>query len=490
VVERRQVERLMRELQAGKSLGEAALRAGMSEGTARRYRDGAPIRGQREGRQYRTRGNPFETVWPEITAMLEQSPGLEAKTIFELLESRSDLDLQPGQLRTLQRHIRAWRRSQCLEKEVMFPQEHRPGEAAQSDFTSMNDLGVTLGGERFEHLCYHFVLPYSNWEWVMVCFAESFETLTEGFQRAVADLGGVPQKSRTDNLSAATHKLRDSGRDFNEQYRQFLSYYGCKPDRNTPGRGHENGDVEQGHHRFKRAVEQALLVRSSREFADRASYEAFLARIVAARNAKRTVRLGEERRLLRPLPAVALESFRRVSVRVTAFSTVHIAGNTYSVPSHLIREQVEARLAAESIELWFGDKRIAVMERLRGKGNHAVDYRHLIWSLMRKPGAFARYRYRDALFPSLAFRQAFDALEARLGGRADVEYVRILHLAASSGETVVEQILEPLVRDGTLESYVQVRELAAPRAITVPESTVIGPDLSVYDMLAVAEVNA
>lgn len=480
----------MKELQSGRTLEDAAVRAGMSEVTARRYRDGAPIRGQREGRQYRTRGNPFAAVWPEITAMLEQGPGLEAKTIFELLESRSDLDLQPGQLRTLQRHIRAWRRATCQEKEVMFPQEHRPGEAAQSDFTSMNDLGVTLGGEAFEHLCYHFVLPYSNWEWAMVCFAESFETLTEGFQRAVTDLGGVPQKSRTDNLSAATHKLRESGRDFNERYQQFLSYYGCKPDRNTPGRGHENGDVEQGHHRFKSAVEQALLVRQSRDFADRARYEAFLATIVAARNAKRLVRLGEERRALRPLPAVALESFRRMSVRVTRFSTVHIAANTYSVPSRWIGEQVEARLAAESIEIWHGGARIAVMERLRGKGNHAVDYRHVIWSLVRKPGAFARYRYRDAMFPSLTFRQAFDALEARLGGRADVEYVRILHLAASTSETGVETILEHLVRDGALESYAQVRELAEPRAITVPESAVIAPDLSVYDQLATAEVNA
>lgn len=130
------------------------------------------------------------------------------------------------------------------------------------------------------------------------------------------------------------------------------------------------------------------------------------------------------------------------------------------------------------------------MERLRGKGNHAVDYRHMIWSLVRKPGAFARYRYRDALFPSVAFRQAFDALEARLGGRADVEYVRILHLAASTSETAVEQILAQLVQDGTLESYAQVRELAAPRAITVPESSVIAPDLSVYDTLAAAEVSA
>jgi hypothetical protein len=480
----------MKELQKGERLELAALRSGMSETTAARYRDGAAVKGQREARQYRTRPSPFARVWPEIETMLEQSPGLEAKTIFELLGERGDLDLQPGQLRTLQRHIRVWRGKHGPQKEVMFPQEHRPGEAAQSDFTWMNELGITIGGEQFDHLCYHFVLPYSNWEWVMVCFAESYETLTEGFQRAVHDLGGVPRKSRTDNLSAATHKLTGGGREFNERYTQFLAYYGCKPDRNTPGRGHENGDVEQAHHRFKRAVGQALLVRGTRDFADRASYEAFLATIVAARNAKAVGRFGDERRALRPLPAVALESFRRVSVKVTAFSTVHLGANTYSVPSRLIGEYVEARLDAESVEIWYGGERMAAMERLRGRGGRTIDYRHVIWSLVRKPGAFARYRFREALFPSLVFRQAYDALEARLGGRADVEYVRILHLAASTSETQIEQILDELVRNGALENYAQVRALGEPREIAIPECGVIEPDLGVYDALAAVEVEA
>ncbi len=158
----RQVRRLRWNSAKGESLLSAALRSGMSENTARRHRAGE-LAGQRKSpRQYRTRPDPFAGVWPEIEAMLEQAPGLEAVTIFEALRGRAELSFSDGQLRTLQRRIRRWRASQGPDREVFFAQQHRPGEYAQSDFTSMNELGICLGGERFEHLFFHFVLPYSN----------------------------------------------------------------------------------------------------------------------------------------------------------------------------------------------------------------------------------------------------------------------------------------------------------------------------------------
>jgi hypothetical protein len=206
------------ELGKGESLSSAALRSGMSENTARRYRAGE-LPGQRKSpRQYRTRPDPFAEVWPEIEAMLEQAPGLEAVTIFEALRGRAELSFSDGQLRTLQRRIRRWRASQGPDREVLFSQQHRPGEYAQSDFTSMNELGICLGGERFEHLFFHFVLPYSNWETGGICFSESFEALIGGFQAAVWELGKAPKLHRTDNLSAATHELRDGARAFNDRY--------------------------------------------------------------------------------------------------------------------------------------------------------------------------------------------------------------------------------------------------------------------------------
>lgn len=475
----------MKELHEGETLERAALKSAMSENTARRYREGAPRKGAREPRTYRTRPDPFEAVWPEVEKMLEAAPGLESKTIFGLLLERPENTFTDGQLRTLQRKIRQWRAAHGPHKEVMFPQQHRAGEYAQSDFTSMNDLGITIEGERFDHLVYHFVLPYSQWETGMVCFSESFETLIAGFQGAVAELGRVPHRHRTDNLSAATHDLRDGRRAFNERYLGAMAHYGVEADRNTPGRAHENGSVEQAHHRFKLAVEQALLVRGTRDFIDRASYESFLRGIFAARNKRRT-NLGDDLRGMKELPPMRIEDFRRERVTVTRFSTIRAADNTYSVSSRLIGEEVDLRLYAETIEVWHGQRLMATMERQRGRGNVAIDYRHVIWSLVRKPGAFARYRYREALFPTLTFRRAYDALVERLGSAADVEYVRILHLAASTSETAVDAALTGLLSRAELRDYAQVRAAAAPEPVEVPSCTIEPPDLSAYDAIAAA----
>jgi hypothetical protein len=298
----------------------------------------------------------------------------------------------------------------------------------------------------------------------------------------VGELGRVPGKHRTDNLSAATHDLSDGRRAFNERYLGAMAHYGVEADRNTPGRAHENGSVEQAHHRFKRAVEQALLLRGTRDFVDRTSYEAFLREIFAGRNKRRTS-LGDDLRGMNELPPMRIEDFRRERVRVSRFSTIRAAENTYSVSSRLIGEEVDLRLHAESIEIWHGEERVATIERQRGRGNVAIDYRHVIWSLVRKPGAFARYRYREALFPTLVFRRSYDALVERLGSGADLEYVRILHLAASTSEAAVQAALEALIERGELRDYTQVRTAAAPEPVEVPSYAIEPPDLSDYDAI-------
>ena len=471
----------MKELGKGVALSRAALRSGMSESTARKYRTGALPGQRKQPRTYRTRPDPFVEVWPAIEELLIQAPGLEAVTIFETLICRPDTSFTEGQLRTLQRKIHRWRASQGPEREVMFAQEHRPGEYCQSDFTNMDELGITIQGEPFAHLYFHFVLPYSNWETGGICFSESFEALMAGFQAAVWELGRAPHYHRTDNLSAATHELGTGGRVFNDRYVGALGHYGVVPDKNTPGRGHENGDVEQSHHRLKRTVEQALLLRGSREFDSRAHYERFVSGLMAARNRPRAGKLQEELARMHELPLTRLDDFRQERVRVTSFSTIRVAGNIYSVASRLIGERVDVRLYPERLEVFYAGERVAEMERLRGKGGAVIDYRHLIWSLVRKPGAFARYRWREALFPTVVFRCAFDALERHHPGRADVEYVRILHLAASTSETDVEAVLARLLQTDELVDYAQVRDAVRPEPITAPMVEIAPVCLAAYD---------
>jgi hypothetical protein len=260
-----------------------------------------------------------------------------------------------------------------------------------------------------------------------------------------------------------------------------LDHYGVRPDANTPGRGHENGDVEQAHHRFKRAVEQALLLRGHRDFECPAHYAQFLRTVLAGRNRGRQAKLQEELDRMGALPPTRLEDFRMLRVVVSRFSTIRVGHNVYSVASRLIGETVEVRAYAERLEVQYAGERVATLDRLRGHGQAAIDYRHLIGSLVRKPGAFARYRYQAELFPTVVFRQAYDALVMRHGSRADVDYVRILHLAAHTSEQMVETALARLLERGTLRDSAQVKAVVQPERIAVPACVLTPPDLTVYD---------
>lgn len=157
---------------------------------------------------------------------------------------------------------------------------------------------------------------------------------------------------------------------------------------------------------------------------------------------------------------------------------------TYSVPSRLCGHKVEVRQYPDYLEVYYKGQMVERLERVRGEQKARIDYRHIIWSLVRKPGAFARYRFREHLFPNQVFRQAYDALSRWYGGRADVEYVRILHLAAGTLEARVERALSQLLLTGRSFDYAAVQELAAPTPPQIPQLPLLSaPDLKVYDAL-------
>ena len=233
-----------------------------------------------------------------------------------------------------------------------------------------------------------------------------------------------------------------------ERYQTLLDHYGMKWSRTQAGKAHENGDVEQAHHRLKRAIEQELLLRGSRDFLERDDYERFIQRIIERRNAGRLKRLGEELEVMAPLPDRRLEDFIGYRVKVSPSSTIRVRNNTYSVDSRLIREKVEVRMWADHLEVRYASQVVARMPRLRGEGKHRIDYRHVIHSLVRKPGAFARYRWREDLFPGVLFRVAYDELREDCLGTADRQYLGILELAAEEREQRVGQALKKLIERG------------------------------------------
>lgn len=481
----RQVRHLRKLLIRGETLSRAAWKTAMDRKTAGTYRSGTlPSERVRE-HDWRTREDPFSDVWEEVLEQLSEQPRLQAKTLFKWLQRKHPGRFQDGQLRTFQRGVKRWRATSGPQKEVFFSQVHQPGRLCASDFTSMNALEVTIQGQRFDHLLYHFVLTYSNWQWVTICFSESFESLSEGVQEALWQLGSVPERHRSDRLSAAVNNLSDR-REFTGSYRGLMDHYGLTMEKTNPDSGNENGDVESLHRHFKQSLDQALLLRGSRDFESRATYALFLRELLTENNAGRLQRLQEELSHMRPLPVRRLESYKRVQVQVGQGSLIRVQKNVYSVHSRLIGERVDVRIHADHLEVWYAQQRVERLPRLRGIKKHCVNYRHVIDWLVRKPGAFEHYRYRDDLFPSSRFRMVYDQLrQQHASSVASRHYLAILEMAARESETGVDDVLRTMLDEGVVVDVEEVKQrlLAGDPVRPVTEVTVQEPDLNGFDCL-------
>jgi hypothetical protein len=482
----RQVKRLWQTLASGKTLAQSADKANMDEKTARKYRRLGRLPSEVAAeRTWRTRLDPFAEIWPEVYEQLQEAPGLEAKTLFAWLQGKYPTKFDDTQLRSFQRGVKRWRATAGPAKEVFFSQVHHPGRLCASDFTHMKSLAVTIGGQPFDHLVYHFVLTYSNWEHVTLCYSESFEALSAGFQNALWALGKVPGRHRTDQLTAAVNQIggaepRDA---FQRRYLEVLDHYGVTGQKSQAGHANENGDAEQSHHRFKSRLDQALMLRGSRDFESIETYMVFVREEIARFNAGRRDRLAEEMAVMRSLPQRRIDSVRRVQVRVCRGSLIRVDKNVYSVNSRLMGEHVTIAIGLDELEVWYAQKIVDRLPRLRGRGKHLINYRHIIDWLVRKPGAFEEYRYRADLFPTTRFRIAYDMLNKY--GSGAKRYLKILKLAARTSESMVDDALRDLIDRGCdidpdlIKRFVDDR--LEPRSETDVE--VVIPSLSMYDGL-------
>jgi len=485
----------MEEMSKHGHIGQAAMKAGMDRKTARKYADGGKLPSELTTRRdWRTRVDPFEEHWQEVVERLALAPELEAKTLFEALQIEHPERYEDGQLRTLQRRIRWWRAAHGPDQEVSLAQQHRPGEAAQTDFTHTGELAVTIVGQLFVHMLCVLVLPYSNWQWATVCLSESMVALRKGVQRALFQLGRVPEWHQTDNSTAATHRIADdlvarvdgSKRPFNVEYVALMAHLGMKPRTIGIGESEQNGDVEAANGVIKRRLEQALLLRGSRDFESVDAWQAFVDEVARKANKNRGRRVGEELAAMRELVVTKLPEYVVEDAIVSDWSTIRIKQCAYSVPSRLLGSWVRVRIFEDKIEVYFADALQLGCERLRGRGLRRIDYRHVIKSLVRKPGGFARYVYREEMFPSVAFRRAYDAIQTPARGtKGDLEYLRILDLAASTMEADVMLALEVLLSESATITVIAVKSLIASTSdgIDVPMLVQSVPDLTAYDEL-------
>lgn len=429
----------------------AAARAGFSERTARRIEADPRLPSQRKPLRARTVPDPLAGVWDsDILPLLERDPSIRPVTLLRHLQQRHPERFAGDSIRrTLERRVRAWRAVKGPDKDVIFRQAASPGEMALSDFTDAGELGVTIAGAPFAHRLYHFVLAYSGWEHVgIVQGGESFTALAENLQNALWSLGGVPREHRTDSLSAAFRNLgRDEAEDVTQRYRELCEHYALKASRNNPGEAHENGAVEAHHGHLKAALDQALILRASRDFDSLEAYRRFLDQLVARRNARRRDALRSELASLRALPKRRTTDFVEIVSPVTRTGGFLAYGVFYSAPSRLIGHRLRVHIYDDRIEAFLGSSHVVTHPRARARGDgrrvHVVDYRHVIHALKRKPQALAGSVYRDGLFPREEYRRAWAALGDALPRKQACK--RMVGLLALAHEEACEAELAGLI---------------------------------------------
>ncbi len=470
----------------------AAAKAGFSSATAYRIEQDPQPPSQKAAARERRRPDPLVAVWEsEIVPLLRGAPGLRPIAVFEEMLRRHP-ELGAGVRRTLERRVRAWRAQHGPEREVIFRQVHEPGRLGLSDFTDMAGLGVTIAGEPLPHRLYHFRLAWSGFEHAHVVLGgESYVALAEGLQNALWALDGAPLEHRSDSLSAAFRNLeREAREDLTRRYDALCVHYGMQPSRNNLGVAHENGSIESAHGHLKKAVEDALLLRGTRDFADLVSYRRFIDEVLGRHNARRAPRIAIERTALQDLPPARAADYEDAVVTVTSSGGFVLRKVFYSVPSRLIGHRLRARLFDDRVELFLGSSHQLTMPRGRaradGRHGHVIDYRHVIHSLRRKPMALMGLVYRDQLFPRPAYARAFEALLAGLAPRPAcrvmVDLLALAHERACEAE--LADLLDALLDAGRLPDIAELRVRFAPDAAAMPDVTILQPSLAAYEDIA------
>ena len=491
--------KMITEKQCGRLRGEfarthnmklSALKAGVDRKTARKYLQSQASPEQlQKPHTWRTRADPLADIWTKASAMLAEAPELEAKALFEFLAAQPGSGLKPGHIRTFQRRVRQWRGTAGPEKEVIFGQSRVPGGLLEVDWTHPGQLQVTVQGQPLDHLLCHGVLAYSNWQWAVRCQSESFLSLLAGVQACLSRLGKAPQCLGTDNSSAATHEIDAGKRTYNPDYLDLCTHYDLSPLTINVGCPNEHGDVESANRHLKRRLDQHLLLRGSRDFASVEAYDQFLGSVLESANAGRQARLAEELAVMKPLPPNRLAEYRELCVVVSSQSTIRVKNVSYSVPSRLIGQRVRVERYEAELKVFLARELVLQLPRQKGDRGALIDFRHVVGPLLRKPGAFANYQYREQLYPAPGYRAAYDRLVADYGGRPGViEYLQVLRVATEHGvDAVADRLTHWLGQNHKWTALMLARELSPTQGEWLKTPDLV-PDLQSYDALLGLEV--
>ena len=466
--------------------------AEISERTGQRIDAGKHRTNRGEVQTHSVSRDPLSPVWEsELEPMLRREPRLKPMTLFEHLQEQ-----YPGQypqvLRTLQRRVSTWKALHGPAPNVMFMLRHELGVKGLSDFTKLKGMQITINGEPFEHLIYHYRLAYSGWQYAQIIQGgESFIGLSEGLQNALIASGGAPKEHRTDSLSAAYRNLgghRNS--DLTRLYDDLCDHYRMTPTRNNKGIANENGSIESPHGHMKNRIKQIIYLRGSSDFATVADYQAVIDKAIAGLNCQCESKFEAERKVLQSLPKRRVADYEVLSAKVSCYSTIDVRCILYSVPSRLIGQSVEIHLYHDRLVGYFARQQVFELARMRvpGKGRRrgrCIDYRHVIEGLRRKPRAFLYCTWRDDLLPNDHYRRLWQQIQERFErDSAAVLIVEALYIAATQDKSLaVATYLDEQITDGRLTLVGLRHHFQLLTGTQMPTVSVKQHDLSSYDQL-------
>ena len=487
-----QADIYMQARQEGKNQEQAAAKAGLSKRTGGRIEHNESNGEANKPRTYKTRKGPFDEIWENDVVPQLQNGVSNVAFLLEMLQEKHSDELPDNSLRTLQRKVERWHALYGKDREVMFRQVYEPGKLGISDFTRPKKIKITINGQPFEHIFYHFRLPYSGFAYIEV-FAgsgESFEKFAQGLQGALQFLGGTPETHRTDSLSASFKNLdKDAKNDLTERYKAFTTHYDMQPTRNNPGKKHENGAIESPHRHFKNRVMQSLIVRGSIDFSSLEQYRDFAKNIVTKHNKRLAEPIKTEKACLRPLPPSKAVDYAEVVAVVGCTSTINVRRVTYSVPNRLIGQRLHVRVYTDKLECYLGSTNAITLKRApiaaRGVRLKSIDYRHIISSLIKKPGAFARSCLRNDLLPNDNYRFIWEHVSCSMSRSEACKFiVGLLNLAANYDcENELEFVVMELIKNERPLKISELQDLFNKHQETMPILNVQQHSLAAYNQL-------
>jgi hypothetical protein len=485
-----QIQVYMNARESGLTQGSASMIAGISPRSGQRIEAGSHQPNRGRVHDWRSRPDPLAAVWEsELEPMLQRQPKLKPQTLYEHLVGR-----YPGQyesvLRTLQRRVEAWKALHGEAPEVMFELRHEPGMMGFSDFTELTGVEITIGGQPFEHILYHYRLGYSGWQYAeIIQGGESFIGLSSGLQNALFVCGGVPRQHRTDSLSAAYRNLGGGQRKpLTRLYDELCQHYRMSPTRNNRGIAHENGAIESPHGHLKHRIKQALLLRESHDFASISEYQALIDAAIAQLNARHTAKYAEEKLALQGLPKYRVPDYEVLTARVSSRSTIDVRCILYTVPSRLIGRQLELHLYHDRILGYVGQQVVVTLERQRVTAKdqrraRCINYRHVIVGLRRKPRAFLYCTWQADLLPNPTWNELWQQMKAQFDlDSAAIVMVEALYIAATQdNEAAVAQYLEQQLEQQSLTLCNLRRQFQLLTHPDLPTQSIQQHDLADYD---------